>query len=919
MEAQSGGRGEVAQALPTSVVLVGHSMGGFVARAVVIHPRLRKSSVETVLTLSSPHQSPPVALQPSLGHLFSYVNREWQKGYEIQTKNAGRFLSDSKLSNVVVISLSGGVNDHQIRTELTSLEGIVPSTHGSMISTSSVKNVWLSLDHQSILWCNQLVIQISHTLLTIIDSGTGRPFPGAQKRLAVFTKMLQSGVSQSFHGLLGIQSSSSKGGIPGKFAQDSAGFIYDSCPPSVQWPNDALEKDLYVQSRTVTVLAMDGRRRWLDIHKLGSGGRYHFVLVTNLAPCYGIRVHLWPEKNGTSGTHVPDFKKIIEVTSRMVHIPAGPAPRQIEPGSQTEQAPPSAVLHLDQKDLRGYRFLTISVAPRPTVSGRPPPAASMAVGQFFDPMEGQIELSHFSLLSAIFRQQDMFFSEDHPLPINLAFSMSLGLLPVTLSVETVDCGIKGTTRVEKQAGDVEHSILCKLRCFPPVALAWDATSGLHIIPNLYSETIQVDSSPASWNSISKLSKTLLLLLVDPHCSYKVSTSVSLTSTASRFVLMYSPQIIGFVAAVVFFALMRQSHTWDLDLPLPSIMTAVEINLRMPFPFMFFAILPIFMALLLSLFTSQSLPSLPSFTVVSIICYLIANGLLFLLILSTLSVLYLAAFINIFTKKRWGKREERYRFILVRWISCFLSKLFSFKLLRLLKWNPNILLVLVCTLLVTFVHPSVGLIFLLLVHAYNCHISLTSVLEASTGSEQKELETSAKMPLTRHREGFHSSSTPDETRPGSSLSSGKNFADIQLEQFNHRHSLLVLHLLAAAMFCPSFAARLQISVVNPSFLGLMDSTFAVGIILHGVYGWKPGIGGIRFTFPGIRCFVFDLTVLYLLCGYYCFVYALALAPFRGICAMAALGVISLLAKIMGRGKGREEGRSARMRKHSQKHK
>ena len=46
----------VSGSLPKSVILVGHSMGGFVARAAVIHPRLRKSAVETVLTLSSPHQ-----------------------------------------------------------------------------------------------------------------------------------------------------------------------------------------------------------------------------------------------------------------------------------------------------------------------------------------------------------------------------------------------------------------------------------------------------------------------------------------------------------------------------------------------------------------------------------------------------------------------------------------------------------------------------------------------------------------------------------------------------------------------------------------------------------------------------------------------------------------------------------------------
>ena len=42
--------------VPKSVILVGHSMGGFVARAAIIHPRLRKSVVETILTLSTPHQ-----------------------------------------------------------------------------------------------------------------------------------------------------------------------------------------------------------------------------------------------------------------------------------------------------------------------------------------------------------------------------------------------------------------------------------------------------------------------------------------------------------------------------------------------------------------------------------------------------------------------------------------------------------------------------------------------------------------------------------------------------------------------------------------------------------------------------------------------------------------------------------------------
>ena len=43
-----------------------------------------------------------------------------------------------------------------------------------------------------------------------------------------------------------------------------------ACPSNVHWGNDGLERDLYIQTTTVPVLAMDGRRRWLDVQKLVS-------------------------------------------------------------------------------------------------------------------------------------------------------------------------------------------------------------------------------------------------------------------------------------------------------------------------------------------------------------------------------------------------------------------------------------------------------------------------------------------------------------------------------------------------------------------------------------------------------------------------------------------------------------------------
>lgn len=51
--------------------------------------------------------------------------------------------------------------------------------------------------------------------------------------------------------------------------------------------------------------------------------------------------------------------------------------------------------------------------------------------------------------------QEMFLKEDHPLALNLSFSISLGLLPVTMSLKTAGCGIKSSGLPDDEAGDVE--------------------------------------------------------------------------------------------------------------------------------------------------------------------------------------------------------------------------------------------------------------------------------------------------------------------------------------------------------------------------------------------------------------------------------------------------------------------------------
>lgn len=139
----------------------------------------------------------------------------------------------------------------QVRSKLTSLDNIVPPTHGFMISSTAMKNVWLSMEHQAILWCNQLVvqvsrfilvksiylvllyvvliiyilIQVSHTLLSLIDSRTGQPLPDTQKRLAVFARMLRSGISHNFDWMMQLPSCKRLLNIPVQNTKDVTGII----------------------------------------------------------------------------------------------------------------------------------------------------------------------------------------------------------------------------------------------------------------------------------------------------------------------------------------------------------------------------------------------------------------------------------------------------------------------------------------------------------------------------------------------------------------------------------------------------------------------------------------------------------------------------------------------------------------------
>lgn len=897
LEARSKDRDDFANTLPKSVILVGHSMGGFVARAAVVHAGLRKGAVQTVLTLSSPHLSPPVATQPSLGYYFSRVNRAWRNGYN-PSKRPGRrsSISSLSLSHVVVVSIIGGSRDYQVRSKMASLDGIVPSTHGLTIGAPGMLNVWLGMEHQSILWCNQLVVQVSHTLLQIIDRKSGQPFLSPSKKLATFVANLRSALPQTFSWMSMSQHHGSN-----QFSHKPVGLAmgvkeedFDpySCSKSIKWSDESHEKDLYIETYTVTVLAMDGRRRWLDIKKLGSDGRDHFVLVTNLVPCLGIRVHLWPEREGKEGFSVN--QRLLEVTRKMVQLPAGPAPRQIEPGGQTEQAPPSGILRLSPADLHGFRFLTITVAPRPTISGRPPPAASMAVGQFYKPSEGRATFSPSWIISTVFGQKDVHLVENHAVLFNLSLPVSMGVMPLTIELKTTSCGIRNSVFANEEPGDREHTSLCKLRCFPPLALVWDPLTGLAVIPNFYTETIALDSSPALWGTRHGSEESTIILLVDPHCAYKISMGVSLPTAATRFLLIHGLQIAGFSVAILLFVLMQQARAWELDQPVPSVLASMEYNLTFPCPFFLLSMIPLAIYSLLGLLSSETTSSFVSFILVSVACYCFATGAVALLAMGTQIVFYAAASMQVFVKLRCTAWMQSSNVGWPLWLGTQLNALSSLRVVGSVKSRPTLTVMVLSILLVFFVHPALGLIVLLFAHTWSCYSSLCS--------QQNN-------PVQNPSQAVDRQMVP--TMDGNYMGSPKtliSFGDTQLEIFNYGQGLLLLHLIATAMLIPSLVAWGQRLGMDKSLPWLLDASLSFGIILHGFMGNKLDVNIPLVSLPHFWSAPLSdsgLSFVYALAGLYSYLAGLALAPYRVFYGLAVIGILIAVFRFLERG-GRTRG-------------
>lgn len=178
---------------PQSVILVGHSMGGVVARVMLTLPNFAENSVNTIVTLAAPHAVAPATFDGDIIRIYAATEQFWQQGLAGPSKG----LAHERLKNVSIISITGGLSDTILPADYTTMRGTVPDAHGLTVYTTGIPRVWTPIDHLAIVWCDQLRQVVAQMLIDIVEPKSITRTKPLEERMRIFRRHLLSGFEES--------------------------------------------------------------------------------------------------------------------------------------------------------------------------------------------------------------------------------------------------------------------------------------------------------------------------------------------------------------------------------------------------------------------------------------------------------------------------------------------------------------------------------------------------------------------------------------------------------------------------------------------------------------------------------------------------------------------------------------------------
>ncbi|XP_030065141.1 GPI inositol-deacylase isoform X2 [Microcaecilia unicolor] len=157
---------------PHNVAIIGHSMGGLVARALFALKNFNPDLINLIITQATPHVAPVLPVDRFLIDFYTNVNNYW-------------ILKSKELRNVTILSVAGGFRDYQVRSGLAFLPRSNSQHSALSVLSSSVPRCWASTDHLSIVWCKELILATIRAFFDLIDEDTKQISEDPERRMAV--------------------------------------------------------------------------------------------------------------------------------------------------------------------------------------------------------------------------------------------------------------------------------------------------------------------------------------------------------------------------------------------------------------------------------------------------------------------------------------------------------------------------------------------------------------------------------------------------------------------------------------------------------------------------------------------------------------------------------------------------------------
>lgn len=518
---------------PSSVILIGHSMGGVVARTMLVMPNYQSNSVNTIVTMSTPHARPPVAFDGDIVRTYKQTNDYWREAY------SQKWANDNPLWHVTLISIAGGGLDTVVPSDYASLESLVPATHGFTVFTSSVPNAWTGADHLQMVWCAQLVKPIVRSILHTVDvHRPGQTKPRAE-RMRVFKKWLLTGMEKTAEKTLQQKEPSTLLTL-----EDDANSILPS-------GHRLVLRDLGETTKPKAHL--------LPIPPQGTPGSKIFTLLSNQhldhpessGPLEVLVCSVFPLAAGQSATLFSMNIDLSAGTSGSTRLACKNAASDVIPLPAStrhsvhpfDDAPPFSYLQYELEDLAEHQFIAVIDKPASDSEG-------WVVAEFSDSTYSSIE-------STLGLQRLLAFGAHFRLPAKRPMSMDIripalhsSLLAFKIKLGKQSCDDQGElfTPLLRQYLSEPH----ESKYFVNVK---EADVSLHGVAPFMPPPLR---HQATNNGVS------LQLWSDPTCdsSLDVTIRVDLLGTFGKLVMRYRLVMVAFPLLVVAIALRKQFKIYD---------------------------------------------------------------------------------------------------------------------------------------------------------------------------------------------------------------------------------------------------------------------------------------------------------------------------------------------------------------------